>query len=352
MIDKVLSLDPSFLQILTCPLHPERGLLRPIATADAGNQRTVIPAALICQNCGRRFPIIHGIVDMVLDGTGEETFRAQEMKQWDEQAARYDQRRQTDLIYQAGVEAAVEALEPSEGDLVLDAGCGTGLTLRRYWRRGIRIVALDLSLESLRYLRKTLHNAPILYVKADVTALPFPPDTFDKTLCANTITHLPSPRLRQACLEELTRVVRRLGRVVVSAHNLSIPKKRAGWEKEGAAKTYSDPVQYIYRYDPEELHQALAVSLQVESVCGAGLPFPYRFKLSWLSRFLERRLRRWPGSAPWGNMVIGVGRKLHADDPAAVESAGTRAPGARVAAEQPGEADERAAFMPRASDKP
>jgi ubiquinone/menaquinone biosynthesis C-methylase UbiE len=252
---------------------------------------------------------------MVMDGVGTKLSREQEMSQWDGQAARYDERRRNDLVYQAGVEAAVEALQPRDGELVLDAGCGTGLTVKRYYHPGIRLVALDLSLESLRYLRKTLTDGPVLHVKADVSALPFLPDVFDKVLCANTITQLPGQNQRQGCLEELTRVVRPMGRVVVTAHNFSIPKKRAGWEKEGACKAYSAPLQYLYRYDPEEFHQALAVALQVESIRGAGLPFPYRFKLSWLSRFLERRLRRWPGSAAWGNMLIGVGRKLHADNP-------------------------------------
>jgi ubiquinone/menaquinone biosynthesis C-methylase UbiE/uncharacterized protein YbaR (Trm112 family) len=295
-------LDASLLPILRCPLHPEAG---PLQKAGANGQ----PAGLICPHCGREYPVVDGIPVMLADNPDAGFSRDEEMSQWDAQAARYDAGRMQDLVYRAGVEATAEAVRPADGDLVLDAGCGTGLTVKRYSRPGVRVVALDLSRESLKYLRRTANGAAPHLVQGDLTALPFARDAFDKVLCSNTITQLPAEELRAHCLRELVRVARPEGRVIVTAQCLSIPKQRAGWIREGPAKGYSGPIRYLYRYEAAEFRELLATCLQVEGVWGAGLPLPYRLKLSGLSRRLERWLRRFQASAPWGNILVGVGRK-------------------------------------------
>lgn len=289
-------MNPSF-DLLRCPLHPEAG---PLAQLQA-------PAALKCRRCDHTFPVVAGIPDLVVDDAGDRAFRAAEARQWDEHAPRYDEQRQHDLIYLASVDAAVQALAAEAGDMVLDAACGTGLTIKAYLRPGLRVVALDLSLESLRRLRASLDNPNVTYVRGDLQALPFAAGTFGKVLCANALQHLPDEAARRRCVAELARVARPGARVAVTAHNFSIPKRRKGWPKEGSAGSQSGAVRYIYRYDAAEFRDLLASSLNVERVTGAGLPLPYRFKLTPLSRRLERFLRRFPASARWGHMLVGVG---------------------------------------------
>jgi ubiquinone/menaquinone biosynthesis C-methylase UbiE len=246
---------------------------------------------------------------MLVGGEQDESFREREIQQWDEQAAKYDDERQRDPLYMAGVEAAAQALRPGEGDLILDAACGTGLPLRRYLRLGLRVVALDLSLESLLYLKRICPHPSLALVRGDLTALPFAGGTFDRVLCANALQHLPGEGLRRSSVRELARVATPGARVVVTANNYSRPRRRAGWRKEGPAKGPSGGVQYVYRHDPPEFQGLLASALRVDGVYGAGLPLPYRFKLSWLSRRLERLLGRFRASADWGNMVVGIAHK-------------------------------------------
>jgi SAM-dependent methyltransferase len=286
-----------FAGALRCPVHPKLGRLVPASLAGE--------AGLRCSECDRIFPIRDGIPDLVVGQDDPAEFREAEARQWDEQAHRYEQRRRQDPRYMAGVQAAVEALQVRPGDLVLDAGCGTGFTVRSYLRPDVRVVALDLSLESLRYLRNTL-AVPVDLVRGDLAMLPFANATFDRVLCANALQHIPDDRQRYCCIQELARVARPKARVVVTAHHWSVSKKSAGMAKEGPAGGYSGPVQYIYRFDRPEFRDLLGSSLQVERITGGGFPVPYRLKLTPLSRVLERFLRRRPAAVPFADMLVGT----------------------------------------------
>lgn len=246
---------------------------------------------------------------MLPEGGEFESFREKEMRQWDEQAENYDEKRMQEMIWRAGVEAAIEAMQPGDGDLVLDAGCGTGLTVRGYYRPPIKVIALDISVASLKRLRRIFPAPSVEFVQGDLTSLPFARNVFDKVMCANAITQIPDGDLRRNCVGELARVARPKSRIVITAQNLSVKKKRSGYPKEGPARGPSGEVQYVYRYESGEFRTLLNASFQVEAVRGAGLPLVYRYKLGWLSRRLERVFRRFEASAPLGNMLVGIGHK-------------------------------------------
>jgi SAM-dependent methyltransferase len=229
-----------------------------------------------------------------------------ESQAWDRLAPRYD-RRAADHVYAAAVEAAVRALAVRAGECVLDAGCGTGLPLQHYLCPGLRVVALDLSEAALGRLRAALGSPAVEYVRGDVTRLPFAAATFDRALCANTVQHLPTAALRRRCVAELARVTRPGGRVVVTAHQWSLPKRRAGWKKEGRPGGRGQP-PFIHRFEGAEFHDLLAAALAVEGVSGAGFPLPYRYKLAPLSACLEWALQRSGLAAPWAHMLVGVCR--------------------------------------------
>jgi ubiquinone/menaquinone biosynthesis C-methylase UbiE len=271
-----------------------------------------IYSALRCKQCGNIYPIIKGIPDMLARNNHENIFLKNEIKQWDDKAANYDKNRERDKSYMACINGAVEFLNPQKGDFVLDAACGTGLTIRKYYYTSIRIVALDISMESLLFLKKIIGDDSIAidFVRGDLNSLPFCNEIFDKILCANAIQHIPRESSRQNCLRELARVVRPTGKVVVTAHNLTIPKKRAGWKKEKLnAGSHNGTIQYIYRFELEEFHSLLNSALTVDRIVGIGLPLPYKFKLSSVCILLEKILRRFKISTLLGHMLAGVCHK-------------------------------------------
>src|SRR5262245_58821357 len=146
---------------LRCPLHPDGGPLRRVeGDKELGAPPAGCDTGLRCTQCGHVYPVIDGIPDMVVSADFAGSFLEAECRQWDAHAQRYDNGRQQDPTYMAGVETTVDALAACPGDNILDAGCGTGLTVRHYLRPEVRVTALDLSMESLRYLRRVLGGAP------------------------------------------------------------------------------------------------------------------------------------------------------------------------------------------------
>jgi SAM-dependent methyltransferase len=281
------------LELLRCPLH-HAGALAPVGSG----------TGLECRSCGAVYPVTDGIPVLLAPSNYPGVFREEEARQWDEQAAIYDEKRVDDLIYLAIVEAAVRSLAPRDGDVVLDAACGTGLTLQAYGGRCRRAVGLDLSLESLRRARAKLAGRPVAFVQGDLAALPLAPAAFDRVLCANALQSMPDDGLRRHCAAELARVARPGGRVVVTAHNLSALKRRQGWRKQGASGGVSGDVQYIYRFEAAEFRELFASVLKVRTLRGAGFPLPYRWKLSWACRLLERCLTHCDAAADWGHLLV------------------------------------------------
>lgn len=286
------------IDLFRCPDHPEAGPLVPVAAGGA------------CPACRREFRAQDGVFDLLsAESVYPDDFREREMAQWDEQADSYERGRTDDRVYMECVNAAAEALAPEPGELVLDAGCGTGLTLRSYWRPGVEAVALDLSAASLRRCRAAGPKAGAVYVRGDLARLPFADGTFDRVVCPNVLQQIPSADLRRQCARELARVTKPGGRVVFTVHNYSWQRQRAGWVKENSAKGPSGDVQYIYRHEPDEFRELVSEALTPERVCGAGFPLWYRWKLSPVSRLVERVLRRIPAFAPFGHMLVAVCRR-------------------------------------------
>lgn len=118
------------------------------------------------------------------------------------------------IPYQELLDTIVEKLEIKEGDLVLDAGCGTGNLAIKMKEKGARVIGLDNCNEALeRYLIK---NPEAEIVKHDLAVpLPFPDNYFDK-IGINNVVYTFEIDNRKAILKELYRVLKPNGVLVVS----------------------------------------------------------------------------------------------------------------------------------------
>lgn len=113
--------------------------------------------------------------------------------------------------------ASLALLGLTEGDHVLDVGCGTGEDARALAAlvRDVAVVGVDASAERVReaQARSLGLPRPVDFRVGDAAALPFDDDTFDACRADRVFHHLVDPG---KALAEMARVTRPGGRVVVS----------------------------------------------------------------------------------------------------------------------------------------
>lgn len=111
--------------------------------------------------------------------------------------------------------AASAIFAPSEGERLLDAGCGAGEVARELGAQvgsAGAVFAIDRSQQAVAVAQARHDGGPVTYQSGDVTALDFPDGHFDGVRCERVVQHLADP---DAAIAELARVTRPGGRVCV-----------------------------------------------------------------------------------------------------------------------------------------
>ncbi len=112
---------------------------------------------------------------------------------------------------EVSIERTLAMLEPRDHERILDAGCGTGLLLRRIAATApqARLVGIDLTAAMIRQADSSTSNL----VLGDVRHLPFADASLDAVVIASVLQYLPDPA---TALAEAARVLRPAGRVVIT----------------------------------------------------------------------------------------------------------------------------------------
>jgi demethylmenaquinone methyltransferase/2-methoxy-6-polyprenyl-1,4-benzoquinol methylase len=114
-------------------------------------------------------------------------------------------------------DAALDMLDLSTTDHVLDVGCGTGFGTAGLLRYTEHVYGLDQSPHQLAKARKRLsHEDSVRYFFGDAERLPFEDDSFDAAWSSGSIEYWPNP---VEGLREMRRVVKPGGTVVVVGPN-------------------------------------------------------------------------------------------------------------------------------------
>lgn len=99
------------------------------------------------------------------------------------------------------------------GDKILDAGCGTGLILRKLPKG---TVGVDINPRNIKRAKK---HAPLAKViQGDVERLPFKKETFTTIVATEVIEHQPDPK---PTVQELRRVLKKNGVLIGSVPAIS-----------------------------------------------------------------------------------------------------------------------------------
>ncbi len=150
------------------------------------------------------------------------------------------------LVKAVELDLVLQLLEPRAAERILDAGCGSGIFTAPVVEHGSRVTGLDLSLPMLERARTRLPDQSFL--AADIRALPFQDEAFDKVVSVTALEFIENGR---QALAELFRVTRPGGLLVVATLN-SLSPWAARREEKARREKYS-----IFRHawfrSPEEL---------------------------------------------------------------------------------------------------
>lgn len=125
----------------------------------------------------------------------------------------------------------IELLSPKQGELILDAGCGTGRHLKQLLVVGALPIGIDFSPGMLNAAHHNCPDVPLAAANLD-HPLPFQTASFDAVLCSligEHLTELPS------LSREFYRALRPAGRLVFSVYHpdMAAAGIEANFEKQG-----------------------------------------------------------------------------------------------------------------------
>ncbi len=124
------------------------------------------------------------------------------------------------LVLETEQEIINRFVDPSPGDRIFDAGCGTGIFTIDFLKSGALVTGLDISRGMLLNAVNTLKKLPFYTVQGNMLMLPFPDSVFDKTI---SVTALEFVRDARTAVNELFRVTRPGGIVVAATLNSLSP---------------------------------------------------------------------------------------------------------------------------------
>lgn len=134
------------------------------------------------------------------------------MRNYDVTANLYDMRYFEEQ--KAKIEAALEGLKMERHDMVLDAGCGTGILFSYVADKAQATVGLDVSKKILLLAKKRADKLQNIHlVLADADCMPFRENVFSLVFGITLIQNMPNP-LRT--LKEIRRVAKGNARIVVT----------------------------------------------------------------------------------------------------------------------------------------
>jgi len=106
-------------------------------------------------------------------------------------------------------------LGPLDGKLILDAGCGIGRLSAIITQQNATVVGVDTSEVMLSKARAALPLPQALFLQASLDALPLESASVDGALTVMVLQHLLEETLFVKALEELARVVKPGGRILI-----------------------------------------------------------------------------------------------------------------------------------------
>ena len=178
----------------------------------------------------------------------------------------------------------------ASGSRLLDVGCGEGTLALQAREKFNEVYGVDISREAVS--RASSAGITTALVNLNVDPLPYPKDFFDTVVTLDVIEHVFDP---VAFLDELCRVLRPGGILVVSTPNIRKLQRMYSLLRGRFPRTSYDPVGYdgghLHYFTSMDLRLLLAAQgfevLNVRGICGDRRTWKYKIVVGILGKIFE-----------------------------------------------------------------
>lgn len=145
-----------------------------------------------------------------------EDYQAYLRRWFDRLAPHYDR---LELVLSKVRPVVVELAAPRKGSRILDTATGTGRQALAFARLGYEVLGIDLSERMVEVARGNNLYSNARFETKDATAIPFSDGSFDICCISFALHDMPRP-MREAVLEEMSRVTSPGGTIVIADYEL------------------------------------------------------------------------------------------------------------------------------------
>jgi ubiquinone/menaquinone biosynthesis C-methylase UbiE len=212
-------------------------------------------------------------------------------------------------------EATLDAVNPQNGEMVLDVGCGRANDAMDLARRGGSCLGLEPSETMICHAKREIakDGTGVALLRGIGEDMPLKSHSFDKVVCKGALDHFPTP---ERAVKEMARVVKPGGTVIITVANLDCLGFRLGRtffvrfrkllrrEESIYEKIWQTPFDHTFRFDYKTLNKMVRQHMKVDESIGISL----FFASPWWGSILSKLPR--PISRGMLRMLDGVARHI------------------------------------------
>jgi ubiquinone/menaquinone biosynthesis C-methylase UbiE len=216
----------------------------------------------------------------------------------------------TMFIFTEMARVILDMVEPGDGDLVVDVGCGRGVDVMEMARRGMNAIGLDPSSRmvagakeylgsNVEYLRPD-NNSGAAVVRGLGEALPFRERSLDKLICKGSLDHFAD---MERTMADMSRVLKPGGAAIIAVANFNSLSCRLGrawhpislkvYRVQTDRHPWQPPDDHNYEFNSPFLKQTVKNDFEIKKIRGLSL--------LWTAPYWGKVLSLLPG---WGSAAV------------------------------------------------
>ncbi|MBA7676193.1 Ubiquinone biosynthesis O-methyltransferase [subsurface metagenome] len=201
---------------------------------------------------------------------------------------------EVEFLFRRMIEATREAVNPRQGEKILDIGCGRATDGVELAKKGAMVIGLEPSKVMIAHARRHIaeNGADMAVIHGAGEYLPFRPQSMDKVVCKGALDHFLDP---VKVISQIALVLKPEGKAVISIANFESLgfklgkgvcrfRKLLGF-KDGEGKLpWEIPVDHTVKFDYHLVRRLVNKDFEVEQGIGVSL----LFGVPWWGTFLSK----------------------------------------------------------------